>query len=194
MSRVELIRPHGSDDPEVQAFAERVSRPDGSVGAHFRAESHLPEVMVPIYDARLAIARQGDLGNRLFTKLAVAISMANDCAYCVGAYSTQLSGQLGSHEAVRDYQRSIRDGTLDDRESAIVSFAVALNDEPHGLDDNAFEALRDDQGFTDRTLVELVYIVNIVSGYNRLTVAFDLEYDHEYPKAWAAAAAEMAVG
>lgn len=193
MSRVDLIDPHDSDDSDVREFANNVSRPDGSVGAHFRSEMHFPDVMIPIYNARVALARHGDLGPRLFTKLAVSISMANECAYCVGAYTTQLSAQLGGDEAAKGFQQSVRDGTLAGKEAAVVEFALRLNDDPAELSDEDFERLREAHGFTDRTFVELVYIVNIVAGYNRLTVAFDLEYDHDYPEAWArAAAAPMA--
>lgn len=189
MARVTLLDPNESDDPDVREFAPRVSRPDGSVGAHFGAETHFPEVMINVYEARLALARKGDLGNRLFTKLAVAVSMANECAYCVGAYSKQLSRQLGGDEAVRTFQRQVRAGDLEGETAAVVDFAHALIEDPHGLTDAAFERLRTAYDFTDRTFVELIYVVNIVSGYNRLTVALDLDYDHDYPEDWAREAA-----
>ena len=189
MARVDLLNPNDSDDPAVREFAPKVSKPDGSVGGHFAAETHFPEVMMNVYEARLALARKGDLGNRLFTKLAVATSMANECAYCVGAYSGQLSQQLGGDEAVREFQRAVRSGDLDGEESAVIRFAHALLGDPHGLTDEDFERMRAEHGFTDRTFVELIYVVNIVSGYNRLTVSLDLTYDHSYPEEWAREAA-----
>lgn len=193
MSRVALIDPNESDDPELRAFADRLTRPDGSLPGHFAAESHFPGVMMPVYEARLALARDGDLGNRLFTKLAVAVSMANGCTYCVGAYSSQLSAQSGGDEAARTFQRSVRDGSLEGETGAVVGFALRLLAEPADLEDDDFDHLREAHGFTDRTFVELVYVVNIVAGYNRLTIAFDLEYDHDYPEEWARqAAAPMA--
>lgn len=77
MARVDLIDLHGSDDPALREFAPKVSRPDGSIGGHFAAEAHFPAVTTSVYEARLSLARDGDLGNRLFVKLAVAIWMAN---------------------------------------------------------------------------------------------------------------------
>lgn len=194
MARVDLVNPHDSDDPEVREFAPKVTKPDDSVGGHFGAETNFPEVMMPVYNARLALARKGDLGNRLFTKLAVAISMTNECAYCVGAYSGQLSRQLGGDEAVREFQRAVRSGDLEGKEGDVIRFAQQLIRDPHGLTDEQFERFREDYDFTDRTFVELIYIVNIVSGYNRLTISLALEYDHAYPEEWAReAAAPMTV-
>lgn len=189
MARVRLLDPNESDDPAVREFASRVTRGDGSVGAHFAAETNFPEVMLNVYEARVALARKGGLGSRLFTKLAVAISMANECRYCVGAYATQLSRQLGSDEAVREFQQEVRNGELAGKEATIMDFAFRLLDRPHALSDEDFERLRSESDVSDRTFIELIYIVNIVSGYNRLTVALALEYDHDYPESWAAEAA-----
>lgn len=186
MPRVELLDPRESDDPELREFASTVARPDGSIGAHFAAEAHFPEVLMNVYDARLAIARRGDLGPELFARLAVAVSMANDCPYCVGAYATQLSARLGGDRAVREFQRALRAGELTGREGDVVGFALGLLADPHGVTDGDFQRLRSERGFTDRTFVEVIYAVNIVSGYNRLTVALELEYDHDYPEEWAA--------
>jgi len=188
MSRVDLVGPEDSENPDVKEFAP-LCKPDGSVTGHFGAEANFPEVMLNVYDARLALARKGDLGNRLFTKLAVAISMANECTYCVGAYSTQLSRQLGSDEAVREFQQAVRGGELDAGEREVVAFAYKLLEDPHGLSDEKFEHFRSEYGYTDKTFIELIYIVNIVSGYNRLTVSLDLQYDHEFPEQWAVDAA-----
>ena len=194
MARVDLVDLADADDPTLRRFASKVSRPDGSVGGHFAAEAHFPAVLTNVYEARLAIARDGDLGNRLFVKLAVAISMANRCAYCVGAYSTQLSAQLGGDEAARRFQGHVLDDELTGKDGDVIGFALAILDDPGSLGDGDFEHLRDEHEFTDRTFVELIYVVNIVSGYNRLTLALDLAYDHSFPEDWAREAASASIG
>ena len=185
MARVSLVDPTEANNEIVREFADRVSRSDGAFPAHFAAEAHFPAVMKHVYEARLAIARDGDLGPLLFSKLAVAISMANECTYCTGAYATQLSARLGSDGAAREFQLALAEGELDDGEAAVIDAALALLAAPASLTDEDFDRLRAELDFSDRTFVELVYVVNVVSGYNRLTMAFDLPYDHAYPEEWA---------
>lgn len=72
---------------------------------------------------------------------------------------------------------------------AIVGFALDVLSDPTAISDADFDRLRELHGFTDRTFVELIYVVNIVSGYNRLTVAVGLAYDHDFPEEWAREAA-----
>jgi len=185
MARVDLLDPNESDDPDVREFAPTVTGPDGSVGKHFQAETHFPEVMMKVYEARIDIARKGNLGTELFTKLAVAVSMANECKYCTGAYAKQLSPRLGGDEATHEWQLALANDELDGSESLVIDFALDVLDDPDGVTDEDFEALREASDFTDKTFIELIYLVNIVSGYNRVTMATALEYDHDYPEEWA---------
>ncbi|MFD1685275.1 carboxymuconolactone decarboxylase family protein [Halobellus litoreus] len=185
MARIDLLDPNESDDPAVREFAPKVTAPDGSVGKHFQAETHFPPVMMQVYEARLDLARRGDLGTELFTKLAVAVSMANACTYCTGAYAKQLSPRLGGDEATREWQLALANGDLDGTEALVIDFALDVLADPDSVTDEDFEALRETCEFTDKTFVELLYTVNIVSGYNRVTMATDLGYDHDYPEEWA---------
>jgi alkylhydroperoxidase family enzyme len=185
MARVDLLDPNESDDPAVREFAPKVTAPDGSVGHHFAAETHFPEVMIKTYEARLALARNGDLGTELFTKLAVAISMANECKYCTGAYAKQLSPRLGSDQATREWQLAVANEDLDGEEAHIVDFALTVLNDGGAVTDADFARLRETCDFGDRKFIEVIYVVNIVSGYNRVTMATDLAYDHDYPEEWA---------
>lgn len=188
MTRIEILDPRESDDPDVREFAPKVTFGD-RLSYHFGAETHFPEVMMHVYEARLALMRQGELGPRLFNKLAVAISMANECQFCTGAFSNQLSRQLGGHEAVREYQQAVRESDLQGFEADVVDFALTILDDPSEISDEDFECFRTEHDFTDRTFIEVIYIVNIISGYNRLTVTLDLPYEFDYPEEWADEAA-----
>ena len=85
----------------------------------------------------------------------------------------------------REWQLALANDQLDGSEALVIDFALDVLDDPDAVTDEDFEALREECGFTDKTFIELLYTVNIVSGYNRVTMATDLEYDHEYPEEWA---------
>lgn len=184
MSRVALLDPRESDDLELQAFGNRLPPKDG-VGNHFKAETNFPEIMMAIYESRIAIARHREIGPELFDKIAIAISMENDCRHCTGAFCSGLSGRLGGEEAAREYQIALAREELEGKERDFVKFALKIYRNPHALTEDEFEYLREEYNLSDRGFIGLIYTVNIVSGYNRVTVGLDLPYDIPYPKEWA---------
>lgn len=180
--RVDPVSYGDIEDDELRAlFADFPRNESGEVDlpTHFRVEAHLPEVTKHVLLALRANRENGDLPLELVHKLYLAVSMANDCGYCTGVYCTILSEDVGT-ESVREFQRALEAGELEGMEGDVVEFAVTLATDPHALGDDDFDALRDEHGLTDRDLVQLVSLVNIISGYNRVTTAFDCEYEELY--------------
>ncbi|MFB6218823.1 MAG: carboxymuconolactone decarboxylase family protein [Halobacteriaceae archaeon] len=179
--RVDPVTYDDIEDPELRALFEAFPRNEsGEVDLpnHFQVEAHLPEVTKHVLLALQANRENGDLPRPLVRKLYLAVSMANDCGYCTGVYCTILSESVGD-DAVREFQRALEAGELAGREGDIVEFAVTLATDPHTLTDAEFESLRE-HGLTDRDFVQIVSLVNIISGYNRVTTAFDCEYEEFY--------------
>lgn len=182
--RVTPIEYEDLEDEELRAmFAEMYRNRDADQSTlpnHYKVEAHFPGVMKHILQAVEMVKSEGDLGMELAQKISVAVSMANDCPYCTGVYCTILSDEVGSDEVVREFQRAFTEGELSGREADIVEFAVAMNDDPNGLTDADFEYLREEHGLTDRDFVQILFVVNIVNGYNRVTNAFDCEMEDVY--------------
>jgi len=192
MSRIELLDPESIDDRALQTVVDRIREnkaaspdEDGRVPNHFRLEAHLPDVLRHVYEARVALWEAGVLPQTLLKKIAVAVSMANDCEYCTGAYCSILSADLGGDERVREFQTRLREGDLDGLEGDVIDFALTVLENPHGVDDGDFDRLRDEHGLSDAAFLQVLYAVNIVTAYNRVTTVFDASYDHSYPSAWA---------
>lgn len=192
MARIELLEPESLDHPALQSVVDRIREnkaegpdDDGRVPNHFRLESHLPEVLRHVYEARVALWEAGVLPQTLLKKVAVAVSMANGCEYCTGAYCSILSTDMGGDERVHEFQTRLREGELDGLEGDVIDFALSVLEDPHGVSGGDFERLRNEYGLSDAAFLQVVYAVNIVSAYNRVTTVFDASYDHSYPVAWA---------
>ena len=177
MARVELLELTDSNDEELLTLAEHFLTADGSVPNHFRAEAHFPEVLKHVFRARIALWESGPLPQHLMKKVAVAVSMANGCQYCTGAFCSMLD----SDDSAYRFQQRIIDDQLGEFEEAVIDFALKVNENEHAVTDEDFQSLREGFDLSDRGFVQLVYCVNIISGYNRVTTVFDVEYDHSYP-------------
>lgn len=147
---------------------------------HFRVEAHFPAVMKAALQTLRVNRREGDLPLSLVRKLYLAVSMANDCGYCTGVYCTLLEREVGDTDAVTAFQRAVDEGELDGLEGDVIEFAIKLTNEPNAITDEDFEVLRSRHGLSDKDFVQIVYIVNVISGYNRVTSAFDCEYEEAY--------------
>lgn len=186
MGRVDRLSAEDIDDEafieELRTFPRNRGEPDEALELpkHYRIEAHFPEVMTPVLQAVHNLREHGELSDELGKKLSVVVSMVNGCQYCTGVYCTIVGESLGSEAAAREFQEAFVEGTLSGREGDIIEFAVKVTEEPHAVTDEDFAALRADHGLSDKAFVEIVYLVNLISAYNRITTVFDAEYEDFY--------------
>lgn len=170
-----------SPDPDVRAIHDYLMehREKDYVAEHWQLEANFPAVFKHVFRLyRAAIWEEGDLPQELLEKIAVAVSVANGCEYCTGAFCTHLQTQFDYDDAaVVDFVEDVRAGSLAGRERTVIEFALKTLDQPQAVTDADVEALRE-HGLDDADLVHVVYVVNLISGFNRLVDTFDAEYDH----------------
>lgn len=187
MARVDLLNVEDVDDVSVVEMARNFhhnpsdgDEEDLTLPNHHRIEAHFPEAMVPMSRASHALQEHGHLPPELQTKLRIAVSMANGCRYCTGVFCTILSSEAGGEEIVKEFQRAFENGDLDGLERDVIEFAVKTTNDPRSITDEDVDYLRDEHGLTDRDLVEIIFVVNVVSSYNRMVDVFDADFEPIY--------------
>ena len=111
--------------------------------------------------------------------IAVAVSAANRCYYCLvahGAAVRKLSGdpQLGEMMAF-----NYRVAPLPSRQRAMLDFAVLLTETPHLTTEAHRRALRD-EGFTDADIFDIAETAAFFNYTNRVAHAVDMMPNPEY--------------
>ncbi len=111
--------------------------------------------------------------------IAVAVSSANRCYYCLvahGAAVRKLSGdpQLGEMMAF-----NYRVAPLDDRQRAMLDFAVLLTEAPHEITAEDRAELRDLR-FTDEDIFDIAETAAFFNYTNRVAHAIDMMPNAEY--------------
>ncbi|WP_263018758.1 carboxymuconolactone decarboxylase family protein [Natronobiforma cellulositropha] len=179
MARVPLIEPERVDDPTVQELFEWVTEMEGSVPNHFYLELNFPEYMKAKLGSTATLWEAGELTMAEIQHVGIAVSTANRCAYCTGAFCTILDFGL---DADTEYVRAFAEqGTAvveDERLEAIVEYAIAVNEDPHAITDEDVDRLRE-VGLGDRGIVQLTHLVSDFASYNRLNTALDTDYDYQ---------------
>jgi uncharacterized peroxidase-related enzyme len=175
MARIPYV-PEQSDDPRVQELLDWVTEIEGHVPNHFRLELHFPEHFKAWLTWVRVLWDGGELSFEEVQHVGIAVSKANQCAYCAGSFCAVLEhGGAVDRAAVEDYLR--RDvETLDARERSIVEFALKADLTPREVTQADVDVLRE-VGLTERGIVQLVWLVNMFAASNRLNTVLGTDAD-----------------
>jgi uncharacterized peroxidase-related enzyme len=179
MARVPLIDPDETEDAVVEEIFEWVTEMEGSVPNHFYLELNFPEYMKAKLQSTAILWEEGELSMPEIQHVGIAVSTANGCEYCTGAFCTILNYGLDTDaEYVREFAERGAEVLDDYRLGAIVEYAHAINDDPHAVTDEDIEKLRE-VGLSATGIVQLTHLVSDFASYNRLNTALDTDYDYQ---------------
>ena len=174
MPRLPVVDPANATGKAKEIF-------DGPLkGKHFNLFKGLAnsQAGLPFYLNMNAALKEGGLTQKEGEAIALAISEANGCGYCVAAH-TALGKMAGLSEA---QTISARKGRIDDdpKLGALVRFAMALHEKKGFVSDADLAAFRK-AGYTEGNVVEVVacYALTVVT--NSYTHVNDSEID--FPEA-----------
>ena len=178
MARVALPRPEHVTDPAVAEIFAWVTEMEGSVPNHFYVELNFPEFFTAKLGATKVLWQMGELSMEEIQHVGILVSQANGCPYCTAAFCTILNYGLGTAE---DYVGSLLQAGVaaveGERLTAVLNYALQVNQDPAGVTDGQVQALRD-QGLTDKGIVQLTHVVSDFSSYNTLNLALETDYDY----------------
>jgi len=178
MARVALPKPEQVTDPAVTEIFAWVTEMEGSVPNHFYVELNFPEFFTAKLGATKVLWQMGELSMEEIQHVGILVSQANGCPYCTAAFCTILNYGLGTAE---DYVGSLLQAGVaaveGERLTAVLNYALQVNQDPAGVTDGQVQALRD-QGLTDKGIVQLTHVVSDFSSYNTLNLALETDYDY----------------
>jgi uncharacterized peroxidase-related enzyme len=155
---------------------DRITGARGKASNIMRVQSLHPEAMRAHLDLYLAVLF-GRSGLRRAERelIAVVVSAANGCAYCVRHHAEALKALWKDDARVaqvaEDY-RSLDSGSgpgqaLSERERALCDYADALTRDPAGVEESAVERLRA-VGLSDRDVLDANLIASYFNFVNRI--------------------------
>ena len=178
MARVALPKPEQVTDPAVTEIFAWVTEMEGSVPNHFYVELNFPEFFTAKLGATKVLWQMGELSMEEIQHVGILVSQANGCPYCTAAFCTILNYGLGTAE---DYVGSLLQAGVaaveGERLTAVLNYALQVNQDPAGVTDEQVQALRD-QGLSDKGIVQLTHVVSDFSSYNTLNLALETDYDY----------------
>ena len=141
-------------------------------------ESELPEGLQGLFrKAREAVGFVPNAAER--EMIAVAVSMANGCLYCLVAHGAALREALGDPILADRITLDHRRAGLDERRTAILDFAIKVTERPLECTPRDLERL-EGYGLTEKEVWDVVEIASMYNFTNRMSLACGMIPNEEY--------------
>ncbi len=111
--------------------------------------------------------------------IAVAVSSVNRCFYCLAAHGAAVRQLSGNPALGEQMVMNYRSADLDERQRAMLDFAVKLTETPGRIEEQDREALRT-VGFNDRDIWDIGATASFFNMTNRMASATDMRPNEEY--------------
>jgi uncharacterized peroxidase-related enzyme len=111
--------------------------------------------------------------------IAVAVSSANRCYYCLVAHGAAVRALSGDPALGELMVMNYRAARLSKRQRAMLDFATKLTVEPWGVEEEDREQLRR-AGFSDRDIWDIAAVAGFFSMSNRVATATDMRPNSVY--------------
>ncbi len=173
--------PDESELPEdLQGLFRKARERLGFVPNVFRAYSFRPERLSAWFNHYKQLhepTENLDAAER--EMIAVAVSMANGCLYCLVAHGAALREALGDPVLADRITLDYRRAGLDERRTAILDFAVKITREPLECSPEDIERLRG-FGLTREEVWDVIEIASMYNFTNRMSLACGMIPNEEY--------------
>lgn len=173
MARITL-QESNSENPEIkEIFDEIKEMTGGTVPAAYRAFGLKAHILQANWNRTKRILSEGNLPKSLKESIALAVSSENGCHFCVNIHSNNLLKQEFSVEEVEKIKKAASSEAQID---FILKLCVKATKTPHEITDSDFETLHN-FGYSDNDIVEILTVMEMYTGYNKIIIALGLEVD-----------------
>lgn len=173
MARIKL-QDENNYNPEVkQVFDEIKEITGGSVPAAYRAFGMQSHILQANWNRTKRVLAEGNLPHTLKESIALAVSAANGCHFCVNIHRTNLLKQNFSE---KDLDQIVEASSEDEKIDFILKFSVKATKNPEKIIDGDFAKLRY-FGYNDEDILEILTVMEMYTGYNKIIVALNLQVD-----------------
>ncbi len=165
--------------PELQQVYEQIKRARGKLSNIMKVQSLNPAAMRAHLDLYLAVMFGGSpLSRQEKELLAVAVSAANRCDYCVQHHAEALRAYWRDGHRVQRVIRDFRSADLPERVQAMLDYAVTLTRTPDAIAETDLERLRE-HGFSDEEILGINLITSYFNFVNRIVLGLGVEFTQE---------------
>jgi uncharacterized peroxidase-related enzyme len=171
---IRVIDEKAADGALAEAYREMASS-RGKVANIMKVHSLNPEAMRAHMNLYLTLMfGRSELSRPTRELIAVVVSNANNCRYCVRHHAEALNHYWKDEERIARTLEDFRTAGLTGSETAMLEYAVKLTRSPDRVDSSDIDTLRE-EGLDDASILDLNLIVNYFNFVNRIALGLGVE-------------------
>jgi uncharacterized peroxidase-related enzyme len=168
----------------LRAVYDRVASSRGKVANILKVHSLRPKTLQAHHDLyRELLFARTDLSRAERELIAVVVSDANDCAYCVEHHRAALNAYWDNDRIDAVLQGEDKD-VLSEREQALAAYARALTTAPSAVTEDDVAALRD-KGLSDTAILDTAMVTSYFNFVNRMALGLGVNFTPEEVEGYA---------
>ncbi len=167
MSWIRIV-PESEAEGKLKDIYHRISSSRGKVSNIMRVQSLQPGAMEAHLDLYMQLLfKRGGLSRPERELIAVAVSRENGCRYCTLHHEAALEAWWKDADRVAAFRKGPGEASLNERETALVQYAVKLTAEPEKVEQEDVEALRR-AGLSEEEILQANLIASYFNFANRI--------------------------
>ncbi len=181
MAWIRTIREEDAEG-ELKRIYERIRGTRGKTSNIFLSQSLNPGALERHLDLYLQIMfGKGNLGRRQREMIAVVVSAANDCGYCVAHHSNAMKTYVKDDRLIGSLAKDFANAKLElePKEREMLEYADKLTRKPGAVSKEDLERLRK-AGFVDDEILHIALVASYFNFVNRLASGLGVSIEADY--------------
>ncbi|MBL7073827.1 peroxidase-related enzyme [candidate division KSB1 bacterium] len=173
------IKDEGKATGQLKEIYEELKGKRGKISNIMRVQSLNPGAMKAHLNLYINLMfGQSGLSREDREMIAVVVSAANGCEYCVNHHAESLNHYWKDSERIQQFIKDFNPLELAERTSQMLNYAVKLTKTPKGVHRSDIYALRE-CGFSDEDILNINLIVSYFNFVNRIANGLGVEFTPE---------------
>jgi uncharacterized peroxidase-related enzyme len=146
--------------------------------------SLLPDTMIKHMDLYKSIMfGKSNLSRELKEMIAVVVSKANDCDYCINHHAEALNFYWKDEQKLKNFTENFRVVEVEEKKRLLLEYAEQLTVSPNKITQDDIDKIKAD-GWTDEDILLVNLIVSYFNFVNRIALGLGVEFSEEEVKGY----------
>jgi uncharacterized peroxidase-related enzyme len=146
--------------------------------------SLLPDTMIKHMDLYKSIMfGKSNLSRELKEMIAVVVSKANDCDYCINHHAEALNFYWKDEQKLKNFTENFRVVVVEEKKRLLLEYAEQLTVSPNKITQDDIDKIKA-SGWTDEDILLVNLIVSYFNFVNRIALGLGVEFSEEEVKGY----------